>query len=122
MKANKLALLGLMSLSVAFLPSCGSDGWKSDAKSIYVKSGDNSVRYTESNIKEKSSSGLYYTNELSYMEDGDSIKIKVTQIIWSGKSYAISSNEIRTDFTREGESDAVYKYANASWIIEYKEQ
>jgi hypothetical protein len=122
MKANKLALLGLMSLSMAFLPSCGSDGWKSDAKSIYVKSGDNYATYKESDIKEKSSSGFYYTSELSYMEDVESIKIKVTQITWSGKSYAVSSNEIRTDFTKEGESYIVYKYANASWIIEYKEK
>lgn len=121
MKANKLAILGLMSLSVALLPSCGSDGWKSDAKSIYVRAGDNSATYRSNQVKtkERPDEYYYYTTELRYLEDGDSITIKKIRIAWTATTYAISSNETRTTFTQGGSSEAVRKYAHASWIIEY---
>lgn len=119
MKAKKIALLGIMALSVAFLPSCGSSGWKSDAKTIYVKAGGISATYKSNQVKTKGIDGYYYTTELRYLEEEDSIMVKEIHTVWAGMTYAVSSDETRIEFTQKGSSEAVSKYANASWIIEY---
>ena len=119
MKAKKLALLGLMSLSVACLPSCGSSGWKSDAKTIYVKAGGISETYKRNLVKTKGLDEYYYTTELRYLEEGDAIMVKEIRISWIAATYAVSSDETRMEFTQKGSSETVSKYAHASWIIEY---
>ncbi len=121
MKAKKLAMLGLMSLSVAFLPSCGSSEWKSDAREIAVKCISGSTVYTENRMHTKGTDGLYYTTELRYIESGDSITIKQTRISWIASTYVISNEATETEFKRAGSSEGVWKYANTSWVIEYKE-
>ncbi len=122
MRMKKFALLGLASLGIACLPSCGSGGWKSDAKTIYVKAGGISETYKSSQTKTKGVNEYYYTTELRYLEEEDSIMVKEIHVAWIAATYAVSSDVTRMEFTQKSSSEAVSKYAHASWIIEYKEQ
>ena len=122
MKTKRLALLGILTLSAALLPSCGGGGWKSDAKAIRVRDGGGYVAYEETDSYVKKADGAYYTVGIRYAEDGDSITIEKTTASWTASDYAVSASERKTEYTQTGISVGVWRYANTSWVIEYKER